>query len=322
MSEWSRVQINLHQVSALGMISRISTAYSFPEAVALGLVADNAKSILLMGRRVGVDTTDCEAWPAITSSPVVRTRSDTASALYLISSSANDNASGTGARLVACEYIDADGWCRYGVAVPTGTTATAVLQARVTGSGNSAAIEVLDGPVPASGIRVNRAYVVRAGASSGFGDAAAGNIVIGTNPASSTTMAQTAQAIIPSSLGGRSWNFAPNSGLMVPRGRVGLLYPDSIAASTDRSENARAKIVVRQWGQPAQTWGESEIALGFTSAKLGAPVRVAGRGEVVLLFARDASGSNVDVFSTIQMMLLLDASDPDPHPELQPPPFG
>jgi hypothetical protein len=197
-----------------------------------------------------------------------------------------------------------------------GATPSQFVQARATGVGASSTISALPGPVLVSALRVNRAYTLTAG-SQLFAGGNAGTITISSD---SGSMAATAWAAIPFSW--RGWNFAPCSSLMVPRGRAGLLYPGGISGGTDRGENARATIMVRQWGMPAQIWGELEVALGLEHASIGVPARFAGRSEIAILFARDTSGAAVDVSTTLQIVLIDDPTDRDPSPSLQPPPMG
>jgi hypothetical protein len=304
MTTQTRPVISPIQIAATGDLYQTPTdiVVDIKQAVALGVIKQ-AKVMTITGRRMAVSTTEAEAWAGTSERPA---RSDTAGAITAVSTSANDAAAGTRARTVVLEYLDADGYERVALASLDGISAVAAYQARSTGVGNASSLELLDGPVAATGLRINRAYVIEVGGAS----------ISTTNEGTISILIGGTEVLAIAPTACFSWS----SWATVPRGMVGFVQ--GFGYSTDRSVAARITTYVRRVGFPYFRMTTFEAQSGALATPTTEVIRVAPRGEFGVTFTKDAGGQDVDVGYVIQVSLFPNSVDRDPAPELQPPPFG
>jgi hypothetical protein len=227
-------------------------------------------------------------------------RSNTAGNITLASSDAGDNPAGAGAAAAIVEYIDADGYERFGVAILNGITSADVNQAYVDDDGEV----VVTGPV-ASGIRVNRAYVSAMGAAAAFRGFCIGNIDVSIGANVQTRI-------------GAGRNYGYGSHFTVPRGRIGILQ--SIKTASDENSNVHTEVYFQQWGMPALQFAQQEQDRGIFEL-VGESKRLAARTDVWLTIERVNNGG-LDAGCSMDIVIAYNPSDPDPEPEKQPPRFG
>ena len=268
-------------------------------AVALGLIP-GAVVWHITGRRLGVNA-ESEAWYGAAARPYRPPLAGAGESVTVVSTSADDTAVGTGARVVQVEYLDAEGWSRVGLAVLNGTTPAPVIAAQVSGTGNGATLTPLNTPITA--LRVNRVTVV----SVGGGGGPAGDI--------SVDMPGGQVQALPAGV-----NISASSRFTVPRGYVAVL--SGIGYGTSRSLRGDVRVYAQPLGKPDYLFSTYEASGGALAVPLDQPIRAAGLGEVGLTFEKDGNGANIDVSSVLQPVLLVDPGDPDPQPLLQPSPLG
>lgn len=259
--------------------------------------------ISLSGSRDGV-TAEAELWPGTLVAP---TRPTVAGPLTVSSTSAADGPVGVGAHLVRVNYIDADGWERFGVATLTGAAATpvpVVQHTRVIDSDGNETTAPLPGSPQATGLRINRMGVTALGsAATGFD---AGNVGV----LSGLISAAEASAVATST------NLSSCSCYSVPRGRVGIL--DSLSVAGDISTDTSNKIYFKPWELPRIDFATLTVGTQPQPTPLPLPVQLPPRLDFVMTVER-TGGGQLDAAATYQIVIVPDPDDPDPAPLLQPP---
>lgn len=270
--------------------------------VALGSGRDWV-SFSLSGARNGI-TVEAEMWPGTLAMP---TRPTVAGPLTAASASAADGASGAGAHLVLVEYIDADGWERFGVATlpgAAGTPVDVIQYTRVASTNGEETIAALPGDPQATGFRINRMGVLALGsAATGF-EAANVGVISGLISASEIS----AMAV--------GANLSGCSCYAVPRGRVGVL--DSLSVAGDVSTDSSNKVYVKPWELPRVDFATLTVGTQPLPTPLPLPVRLQPRSDFAMTVER-TGGGQLDAAATYQIIIVPDPDDMDPDPLLQPP---
>jgi hypothetical protein len=261
-----------------------------------------------VGRGRILGNTRGEVWPR-SNEPVpvpVRPPLDLPGALTVVSDSAGDTAGGAGAEVVLVQYLDDDGYYRIGIAQLAGTTPVPVLKAALDANGVP---QVTLPPTPATGVRVNRAFVVqsRNGANDAYN---LGRIDVNIDIAA-TPQPQTSIGV------GSNQNL--HGSFTVPRGFAGILL--SFGFSTDQNTQGEAFLVVKQPNLPPVVFIDTDVSRSSLVDSFPAARRVAQLSDVILEAER-LNAAAADFTTTITYVFVPDPRDPDPNPELQPAPLG
>lgn len=254
------------------------------------------------GTRANI-TAEAELWPG--TLPLVA-RSDTPGLLTVSSTSAADGPAGAGAHLVLVEYIDDDGWERFGVATLPGAAATPVpvtQHTRLSEELGSQTAEVSGSP-QASGTRINRSYVIALG-SAGTAYTAANVGLVSTFIAGVENDAMRVGT-----------NLASCSCVTVPRGRFGFL--DALSVSGDTTVSSTSRIYVKALGLPRIDFATLNVGTQPLPTPLPLPVRLQPRTDLIFTGER-TGGGQLEASGTFQVVLAPNPNDLDQEPLLQPP---
>lgn len=288
--------------------TQLRTKYDLSEAILLGQVG-GSKAVHLTGRRLAIDA-ESELWGGTNPRPFrpelasLAGLGAAAQQLTAQSTSANDAFAGTGANVILIEYLDENGFERMAQGIMAGFSPAQLYQVRAEGVGNSTTLVPVDEeprPVP-NAVRVQRAYVIAAGASASN----EGTISIYLGPIGAGAESATIVA---------TENITKASSFTVPRGMVAKL--DGVGYGTSRALAGDVRIYTRALGKPVQKWSTFEASSGALAVPLSTSIRLAGLGEFTVTMQKDGGGAAINGFSVLQPQYMPDPTDPDPNPELQ-----
>lgn len=244
-----------------------------------------------------------ELWAGTAVAPA---RSDTPGPITVESDSLEDGPAGGGISTVVVEYLDDEGWERFGIAVLPGVAGSPVAVTQLQRTADPSVSVPVVGAPPASGVRINRVYSAAYGSGVGADDHGAGNI--GTISAKIDGREQI--AVSP------EFNISSCGCLSVPRGRLGYLL--ALSLSGDDVVNARTRVFVKPLGLPRITFSVLNISTDPLPTNLPVGVKINPRGDLVFAAER-SGGGQLEASATYQVLLLVDLEDRDPNEILQPP---
>lgn len=286
------------QTDQASVVFTMSEAYWISLRIARGWVAYS-----LAGTRSAI-TLEAELWPG---TALLVDRDDTPGPLTVESTDATDGPSGVGAFRILVEYLDDDGFERFGVGELDGSISNPVVVnqfTRVIDADGNETIAPLVPTTPATGTRINRLSAIELGsAATGY---TAGNV--GTVSGSIDGREQAAMA--PTD------NISNCSCFASPKGRISILHALSLAG--DVSADSRNKVYVKPRGGPRIDFATLNVGTQPLPTNLPLPVTIPKLGDVVFT-AQRSGGSPLEASTTYQIVLIPDPDDLDTNEILQPP---
>lgn len=295
-----RSPIGLQRASAGSRQHAVELTLSERYSIPMGLVKD-WQVYSLAGCRLAIAVSKAVLWPGTALIPAW---SDTPGTITIQSSSASDGASGSGASMVLVEYIDDDGWGRFGVGQLPGLAATPANVIQWQRNGDGPAGPVTGNPV-ASGTRINRMIVMTLG-SAAPGTFFDSNIGTLSGMAGGTEVSAVEVAAGLSSC----------SCFTTPRGFFSQLEAIAVAASA--TDKTLSKIWIKGFGAPILDFATLQTGTEPLPTPTPFAVTLPPRSDFLITVER-TSGGTTDASSAFHTARIPDPDDMDPSPDLQAP---